>query len=83
MGRLLAGGHGQWVRWWALGTRCCEHAPSGYGLLCLPYLTPAAPPPGCPQGRVSWLSNDLVNMAQISLAAGLAMGMANALGLQA
>lgn len=25
------------------------------------------------QGRVSWLSNDVVNMLQISLAAGLAM----------
>lgn len=28
----------------------------------------------CPQGRVEWLSNDLVNMLQISLAAAVAVG---------
>lgn len=32
------------------------------------------------QGRLPWLSNDLVNVLQISLAAALAMGLALALG---
>ena len=32
------------------------------------------------QGRLPWLSNDLVNVLQISLAAALAMGLAMALG---
>lgn len=32
------------------------------------------------QGRLPWLSNDLVNVLQISLAAAMAMGLAMALG---
>jgi hypothetical protein len=38
--------------------------------------------PPCPlQGRFEWLSNDVVNMIQISLAAVLAIGLQLALGL--
>jgi hypothetical protein len=36
----------------------------------------------CLQGRVPWLTNDLVNMIQISAAAALAVGFAAALQLQ-